>query len=287
MGKSGYYFAILSLVCVSGVARADLLWGLTATDELVKFDSATPTVYTFARFITGLQNNEHLLDIDVNPIDGNLYGLSSQNRIYVIDAAPNAGGHSMNVVLDGTGFGIDWNPLTGQMQVGTNLRQSFHSNTSGVVTLDPDLAYAAGDPHAGELPSVTDLAYSNSFPGAGSTTLYGLDNLTGSLVTVDSVSGAVHTVGSLSGGGGPSGFTGANGFEIKGANTAYAALQLPTSPGSTLFSIDLATGHASQLGQIGGGGSNDLIIGIAAVPEPASLAILGIGALALMRRRKR
>jgi hypothetical protein len=267
-----------------------VLWGLTSTDELVRFDSNNSTQYTFASFIVGLQANEHLLDIDYNPNDGRLYGMSNQNRIYTINTAnASASGLPMAFVLSGTGFGIDWNPVTNQMQVASNTRQSFHVSLPANATADPTLAYAAGDPHFGTGPSVTDLAYTNSIAGSTSTQLFGLDNLQNTLVTVDPTTGAVHTIGVLNGQfGGPNGITGANGFDISGATTAYAAVQQLNSPGSTLYSVDLATGQASPLGQIGGGGSNDLILGIAAVPvpEPASMALLGGAILLLIRRRR-
>src|SRR5262249_9742481 len=70
-----------------GVARAELLTGLTTTGNLVTFDSATPGTISGTVAITGLQGGEILLGIDRRPFDGLLYGLGSTNRIYTINTA--------------------------------------------------------------------------------------------------------------------------------------------------------------------------------------------------------
>ena len=92
-------------------AAADTVWGVTSTGDLISFDSATPgTITTVA--ITGLQGGETLLGIDQRPATGQLYGLGSTSRLYVINpttGVATAVNATPFAALDGTSFGFDFN----------------------------------------------------------------------------------------------------------------------------------------------------------------------------------
>jgi MYXO-CTERM domain-containing protein len=90
--------------------------------------------------------------------------------------------------------------------------------------------------------------------------------------------GVLNTVGSLGGN-----ITNLVGFDISAFNNAFAASQDVSQSLSMFWSINLATGQATAIGQIGGG---TMIDAIAVVPAPASLTVLaGLGAVTLRRRR--
>jgi Domain of unknown function (DUF4394)/PEP-CTERM motif len=88
------------------------------------------------------------------------------------------------------------------------------------------------------------------------------------------------------------------GFDIfspsNGANAAKAAFAPNGSTAASLYTIDLATGAATSLGQIGTGAGFNLTglaapIAPTAVPEPSSLPgliLFGIGTGWMLKRRK-
>src|SRR5262245_4315496 len=61
------------------------LVALSASNQLLAFDSFTPGTIDVTRPVTGLQGGESLLGIDSRPQTGQLYGLGSSNRLYAIN----------------------------------------------------------------------------------------------------------------------------------------------------------------------------------------------------------
>src|SRR4029079_12679763 len=100
------------LACVHPLEQRTLfatLVGLTATDQLVTFDSATPATTSNPVAVTGLAASESLLRIDFPPATGQLYGLGSTGQLYTINATTGAATAvgSTPLTLTGTNFGFD------------------------------------------------------------------------------------------------------------------------------------------------------------------------------------
>src|SRR6185295_8470045 len=114
------------------------------------FETTTPLFIQSRTSVTGLQASEKLLAIDFRPATGQLYGITDAGRLYTINL--NTGAASLVVAgifsrtLDDVAF--DFDPVTDQIRVLTdkNLRVN---PTTGAVTVDSDLAFAAGDKNAG------------------------------------------------------------------------------------------------------------------------------------------
>jgi hypothetical protein len=239
--------ALAALPATAGAAEQ--LYGVTEDTRVVTFTSDAPGNIERSRAITGLQSGERVLGIDVRPNTDQLYALGSTSRIYTVNpttgAARAVGAGPFTPALNGTTFGFDVNPQADALRVTSdneqNLRISFA--TGAVAGVDTPLAYAAGDPGAGSNPSVGAVAYTNSVPGATSTTLLGIDSARDVLVRQNPPNaGVLATVG-------PHGADVGEpaGFDIGTGDIGFAALRVADAEVVALYRIDLTTGRAAPV----------------------------------------
>jgi hypothetical protein len=252
--------ALLALCALAAPVQARILFGVSTSDELVRFDDATPGVIQSSIAITGLQPGETVLGIDFRPLDETLFALGSSSRLYRLDlatgVATQVGTGTFLIPLQGSSFGFDFNPTVDRIRVVSDANQNLrlNPNDASVVDFDavtagvqPDgsLAYAPGDPNAAADPVLVGSAYTNSFAGATTTTLYGIDSGLDVLVTQNPPNnGTLNTVGALG-----VGASSVVGFDINDAGTARAVLVVGAV--TQLYTINLATGSATLVGTIG------------------------------------
>ncbi|QFS83890.1 DUF4394 domain-containing protein [Roseivivax sp. THAF197b] len=123
-----------------------------------------------------------------------------------------------------------------------------------------DLAYAEGDDNADTTPMVFANAYTNAINGetASETFQYGLDAETDALVSVANNAGTLETIGAIMVDGEAVDLAPMGGFDIisasEGENAAYAILQMEGAETAGLYTIDLETGAATLLSDLGMGG---------------------------------
>lgn len=279
-------FAVQSEPVAGGVPAI----ALAAANNLLRFNSATPGTVT-TQAISGLAGGETVVGIDFRPSTGQLFGVTTNGtggvRMVLID--PQTGstsavqgttfqqfvnGAGAPLPITGTGFGVDFNPVTDRLRVVTNTGLNFRFNPSTGTLSDGDNGGAPGsvtgsNPDGsigGATTTVDATAYTSSFApvtGTGITTQYTLDAVSDSLYIQTLPNSGTQTAPlAITLGGVPLNFSAANGFDIpsnvRSANTnapaagkGIAALTVGGSAG--LYSIDLSTGAATLLGAIGAG----------------------------------
>lgn len=286
-------FAAVATLAAAGTAPAqpELLYATNGTSITRFMSNALGTTTSVP--VIGLQAGETLVGIDLRPSLQTLYGVGSSSRVYQINPLTGAAvqvGTAGAFTLNGTAFGTDFNPVPDRIRQVSNTEQNLRLNPN-------DGTLAATDTALNPAGNVVGVAYTNSFPGATVTTLFGIDSAAGTTVMIGSVNGTpnspnggqITTVGSLGLG---TNLNEAIGFDISGlTGTAYASIT--TGGISRLYTINLSTGAetlaASNGGAIGSGTTPFLgLTAAATVPEPSSLALgaAAVASVAAVRRRR-
>lgn len=266
------YFALFAFIALLSCDNSDdnmpdmmnpqgpdlMVYGITAMNELVYFNSNNPKTFTSKTAVTGIPSGEKLLSIDFRPATGELYALSNASKLYIINtsnaSARVVGSTAFTPVISGTTAAIDFNPTVDRIRLVSNTGQNLrlHPETGAVAATDININGTGN-------PSVTGLAYTNSKAGASATILYDIDPASGKLYKQDPPNnGTLVEVGSLG-----TTFTGQAAFDIKYDNSiALLALN------NQLHILDLNNGKTTSIGSLQQG-----IIDIAIPTEPVAYAI--------------
>lgn len=239
------------------------VYALTSNNTLVSFNAKNASAATKTTSITGLQNNETILGIDFRPATGELYGVGSTSRIYVINtqsgAARAIGTAAFTPGINGAAVGFDFNPTVDRIRLVTSSGQNLrlHPETGAVAFTDGTLNGAANA-------SVTAAAYTQNKAGATTTELFVIDVANDKLYKQDPPNdGKLVEIGSLG-----VNVEQAGGFDI--SPDGKAALAALTVGGRTsLYSINITTGKATKI-------QNDFagaVTGLAIPTEPVAYAV--------------
>jgi hypothetical protein len=202
-----------------------------------------------SRIVTPKNVTGTLIGIDRRPADGKLYGLTGSD-VYRVD--PESGEatlvSTLTIPFDGdVRSGVDFTPQLDRLRLtsadGRNLRVNV---VLGATAADTPLAYAPGDPNAGTRPRITASGYGNNKPNVATTTLFEIDSGLDVLVIQDPANdGVLKTVGPIG-----MDVPDAAGMDVvtdgQGKDHAWAAW------GTTLYTLDLATGRATAFGPVPG-----------------------------------
>lgn len=238
--------SLLALSISMASAHAETIIGLTADNGLVKIDTATMA----ASAPMAISGADKVIGIDMRPADGKLYGLTAGGQLVVIDhvsGAATAGSMLSEKVPLGPRPVVDFNPVADRLRViaadGASLRIDV---ATGATTVDKPLNYDAADANAGKKPAVAAGAYTNSMKGAKGTELFHVDGGTGALVLQSPPNEGVLKTRGIVGVAAPADVVMDIASDGEGKNTAWLIAD------GSLFTIDLATGKATQIGMIKG-----------------------------------
>ena len=272
----------------ASLVRADPVYATTTSGQLISFDSSSPGALSSSVSLSGIAGS--LVGIDFRPaMPDTLYGLGNSGgvgTIYTINLATGVSApvYTLTTALAGTSFGVDFNPVPDALRIlsntGQNLRITGFATGTFATNVDGGLNIGGSTQS-----NVVAAAYTNSFAGATTTTLFALqDNAaagTDQLLTViPPNAGTLNSVAALS-----INVSQLSGFDITPANAAF----LSWNGGNQFGTINLTTGSVVNNGAIGGGFAGQVTsISVSAIPEPETYALFlaGIAALAARGRRQ-
>ncbi|MFD2519954.1 DUF4394 domain-containing protein [Emticicia soli] len=257
------------------IVKPDInFFALVDGKQLVKINAMKAETATSTINITGLQANDMLTAIDFRPATGELYGVSSQSRLYVINqesgAARLIGAAALSPAINGTAVALDFNPTVDRIRLVTSSGQNLrlHPETGAVAATD-------GTINGGTSPGIEAVAYTNNFAGATTTILYDIDPKSDKLYKQDPPNdGKLVEIGALG-----VDITMAGGFDI-GPEGDMALAAVMVGGKWELHQVNLTTGMLTKLGNLPSGNINGLAIPTApvgyAIDEMNNLLIFNI-----------
>lgn len=215
---------------------------LTADNMILTFNAKDLSTPITQMEITGLPSGENILSIDFRPATGQLYAVSSASKLYHINensgAATELGMGPFTPTIDGENASLDFNPTVDRIRLvtesGQNLR--LHPELGTVVSID-------GSINGGMNPRIGAVAYSDSYSGTTTTTLYDIDLEQDKLYQqVPPNDGGLVEVGDLG-----QDLEGMSDMDITPDNSIAFAVS-PMDSKSRLYQINLTSGQATWVG---------------------------------------
>ncbi|MBI1225068.1 MAG: DUF4394 domain-containing protein [Bacteroidetes bacterium] len=253
---------------VPAQVTGQLIYATTANNSLISFDSDAPGIIRSIVPVTGVTTGQAIEGIDFRPNTGELYAIgynqmSGEARLYTVNltsgVATAVGAAPVTLASAMGEISFDFNPTVDRIRVmGSNgINYRLHPVTGAIVATDGTLAYAAGDINAAAAPFIAASAYTNSYIGTTTTTLYNYDAALNIITTQNPPNaGVLNTVG-------------ASGIIVNvtdplvdmdifydaasSANLAFVSAAQSGTTANAFYTLDLATGTATSVGLIGAG----------------------------------
>lgn len=255
---------------VSQVVEGQLIFGWTANNFLITFDSENPAIVRSSKPITGLPSGQLLVGMDFRPATGELWAMSynrttGASTLFTLDTATavltsrSTTPFTLDLGINASALIFDFNPTVDRIRVmgenGRNYR--LNPTTGGIAATDGNLNYKAGDRNAFSTPRIGTGAYTNNFNTTTTTTLYDYDvNLNILATQVPPNDGVLNTIG-------------ASGITVNimdptvdldifydfatQSNLAYLAANVGNERNENLYKVNLTTGDVTLVGRIGTG----------------------------------
>lgn len=236
---------LISAFLAASVANSAPMVGLTATGGLAYFDSETPQTIVAQYNVSGIVAGESIVGIDTRPLTGELFAIGSQGRVYAISATGLATTlTTVTVPLNGTFFGMDFNPAVDRIRFISDEDQNLRFNqiTGGLAATDTNLT-PTGDK--------VGAAYDRNVAGTPLTTLYVIDSGTDTLATQGGIDGTPSPNGGVITTIGPLGVDTSGAADLDISPSGLVRALLTVGGVSRVYNINLTTGASSVIGQTG------------------------------------
>lgn len=243
-------------------------FGLINGNTMSYFLTSTPNKLDWVADITGFVGcDTALVGVDMRVQDGLLYGVGNcpgsagYANIYTIPFLPDADVmpitkvSQLTVGLDGTNFGVDFNPAADRLRIVSDTGQNLRHNLSLHTTIADMPLNLNGAPAKGSI----GAAYTNNdLSAASATTLFDIDTLNDQVaIQAPPNNGTLNPTGNLGVNASPK--VGADIFSDLPSpawpptgktitNTAFAAFALNGTTRSSFYMFDVLTGTATKVG---------------------------------------
>src|SRR4051812_28230860 len=111
--------AVVAAAGIAGQARAELVVGTTLQNFLITWDSSNPANILSGVAMQGLMPNEVVVGLDARPNNNQVYAVGSFGHLYTVNLtsgqSSQVGAGSFMPALNGSQFGVDWNPVNDQL----------------------------------------------------------------------------------------------------------------------------------------------------------------------------
>jgi hypothetical protein len=234
---------------------------LSQDNKVASFNAQNGYAFKPTVTLTGMQTGENMLAIDVRPATGQLYGVSSASKLYIINPVNGAvtpvSSTPFAPAISGTAIGVDFNPTVDRLRLVSNTGQNLRINPeTGVAITDGPINGVANA-------KISSVAYTENYAGAATTILYDIDAATKKLYKQDPPNdGKLVDVGSLD-----VDATEVGDFDISPDNkAALAAITVGGQQG--LYAIDITNGKAYKTAVF-----NSKVLSIAILTNPVAYAV--------------
>jgi hypothetical protein len=220
-------------------------WGVSPSNDLMKYRSTTPPTLVSSTKISGLQPEEHIMAVDIRTIDKSLYAVTDMGALYVIDATGASKLISQtpfDPAISGDAIGFDYNQLTDRFTIISSTGQNYKidPNSGQVVAIDMPVKLG-----------MAGSAYNNGI-------LYDIDATQGVLYKQDPMTSYLTQVGPtnihLKGDGGFDISSGGWGLAVYlSSNYGADSATVPTGTSREawlLYNVNLKTGQTVTVGEV-------------------------------------
>jgi hypothetical protein len=243
--------------------------GLTDDGRLVSFREDSPRKARDIGSVNGLSGTDTaLVGIDFRVQDGKLYGVGNGGGVYTIDTTTARAQlvNALTIPLNGTAFGVDFNPAADRLRIISDTGQNLahNVNAGGVTAANATLTYTAPPATPVTATGLSGAAYTNNdVAPAGAptaTTLFDVDTTLDQIVVQSPPgNGILVATGKLGFDAGPSAGIDIYSRLVGGvtvANRAFATLSVNGM--YSFYRVNLTTGRATLVG-----GFDDQVVDIA------------------------
>ncbi|MFF5982999.1 DUF4394 domain-containing protein [Streptomyces olindensis] len=222
--------------------------------QMATFTTDRPNVLDWVRDVVGLSGDTALIGIDFRVQNGLMYGVGNKGGIYTIKTPPATTDvvitkvSQLQYALNGTNFGVDFNPAADRLRVISDNGQNLRHNLNDHTTIQ-DLNLTT-PPIEGTTKGVSVAAYTNNdLDGTTGTTLFDINTAADQVVIQSPANnGTLAPTGSLGidaqTNAGMDIFSTLSGGKTVG-NAAFATLTASGANRPSLYSVNLLTSEAT------------------------------------------